>query len=112
MKMIQNSGVNMSKDQWEQHKFVRHSGVVIGTNLRDSCILTIDNIVYRVLNILRETDNEFLYAKMYETQANFYNTELESSALGVYKCTTLSKDNFLIPLKKFKSKCFKMPLFI
>ena len=56
------------------------------------------------------SDNSYsLGIKQFLEVDDFYDLSIMSSALGVYKCATLSQDILYISPDQVRAKCFRMP---
>lgn len=78
--------------------------------MRDNCCILRDKSICIVLNIVMNNNSYRLGVKKFLEVDDFYNIGMLSSALQIYKCSTLSNEIVYIPLDEVHAKCFRMPL--
>ena len=93
-----------------QYRKIKFNGISLGINVRDNCFISVDGSICLIFNISMSSDNSYsLGIKKFLEVDDFYDLSIMSSALGVYKCATLSQDILYISPDQVRAKCFRMP---
>jgi len=94
-----------------QYNKITFNKMLLSIDMRDNCCFLHDGSVCIVVDIVM--DNNLLYllvVKKFLEIKDFYDVGILSSALQVYKCSTLSSEVYRIHLDDVRAKCYRMPL--
>jgi len=83
---------------------------VLAVNKNDSCILTVDDTVCVVYNVLKLECNYALVVKHFTKIENFFHHPLPSTSLGILKASHLCTHYRIISVNDVLRKCIMFPL--
>ena len=93
-----------------QFRQVTVNNQVLAVNKNDSCILTVDDAVCVVYNVLKLECSYALVVKHFTNIENFFHYPLPSTSLGILKASHLCKQYRIISVDDVSRKCIIFPL--
>lgn len=94
-----------------QYRKIIFNDILLTLNIRNNCCILHDGSVCIVINILYADHSYYLVVTKFTEVNEFYNVGISSSAVHIFKCSSLSNDIFLVLIDKVRFKCFRMPFF-
>ncbi|XP_067216803.1 uncharacterized protein [Linepithema humile] len=92
-----------------QYRKTKFNGILLSIDVRDSCCILRNGSICIVCNISLHNNLYRLAVKKFLQVEDFYDIDVLSSALQIYKCSTLSNEIFYINLDEVHAKCYRMP---
>lgn len=89
---------------------ITFNGLLLGLDLRDNCCLLNDGRICIVFDIVMDNNSYLLAVKKFLHVEDFYDVGIFSSALQIYKCSTVSNEIFRVHLEEVRAKCYRMPV--
>lgn len=100
--------LNVAQNSSQYHK-IQYNEISLSLNTRDNCCLLNDGSICIIINIFKNVNSYYLVVKKFLNINDFYNIGISSSALYVFKCSTLSNDIYSVSISEVHKKCYKMP---
>ena len=82
---------------------------MISLDQSNNCVVSKDDEIFIVSNILEKNGHVFLVVQKFQTVLDFYNVGVMSSSLGIWKCSNLSLEIKIVNINCIRAKCFRMP---
>lgn len=96
-----------------QYKLLRTAKFTLGINDHDNCCILADSTICIVRNILTSDNgnelNYHLIVNKYDNVQSWFNTGIDSSEVGSFKCSELNPFLRCIKLNEVAAKCYRMP---
>ena len=81
----------------------------LGTNLQDNTCLLEDLSICVIENIFKITNNLiYILVKKFRLVEDLYDVGVRSSSVGVYKCSSIENETYLIEHTFVMKKCYRM----
>ncbi|XP_076766660.1 uncharacterized protein LOC143433258 [Xylocopa sonorina] len=93
-----------------RYQKIQFANISLGIGTRDNCCILYDGRICIIKDIYHHNNTATLVAKRFMETTDFYNVGILSSALDIYKCSTLSTETFFIQPQEVRAKCYRMPL--
>lgn len=92
-----------------QYRHIQFNGILLNVRVRDNCCILNDGSICIVSDIVVDNDSYQLAVKRFLQVEDFYDIGMLSSAIGVFKCSMLSREVFYIHPSAVDAKCYRMP---
>lgn len=94
-----------------QYRKIIFNEISLTLDIRDNCCILHDGSICIVINIFFTDDIYYLVVKKFLEIDKFYDVGIPSSAVHIYKCSSLSNDIFSVRIDEVHVKCFRMPYY-
>ncbi|KAK3909809.1 Halomucin [Frankliniella fusca] len=93
----------------QQYRRLKAGSLLLKTNRADSCFKTANGDIVILSNIVRWNRKIYLVGRKFQTYENFYEYPIESSELGIFRVSDLSREKSTFRLRDVQCKCYLMP---
>lgn len=93
----------------QQFSCLKSRKFVLSTDKRGNCCLLNDSSICIVVNICVRGMENLLIVRKFDRKEELYETGIEASLLGYFKCSSLRQDLSLVRFEDVVTKCFLMP---
>jgi hypothetical protein len=93
-----------------QYRKITFNGILLTLNMRDNCCILYDMSICIVVNIVMIENLYYLVVKKFREVKNFYDVGIPSSALHIFKCSSLTNNIFTVSIVEVRLKGYRMPL--
>ncbi|XP_067210357.1 uncharacterized protein [Linepithema humile] len=92
-----------------QYRKITFNRLSLGVDMRNNCCLLKDGTICIICDIVMDNNSYLLVVKRFQRIEYFYDVGILSSALHIYKCSTLNSEVSHIHLDEVNAKCYRMP---
>lgn len=93
----------------QQYSELHTQRCTLGFQLHNHCCMLQDKFICIIVNILIFKGTNYLVIKKFRCIDNFYDIGILSTSIGIFKCSMLSTEMFVVPISAIETKCYKMP---
>lgn len=92
------------------YRKIQFNGISLSIETRDNCCILNDGSICIIFNIIMNNNSYRLGVKRFLYIQDFYDIGISSSALQIYKCSTLNNEIFYVHVEEVLAKCYRLPL--
>jgi hypothetical protein len=95
---------------WKQYAVVETSDFILKLSSKDNCVVTCNEAVGIVRNILFDNSNVMLVLSVYQNVTSLYEYPMSSSHIDVYSVSQLQDSLTVVPLNNIICKAVRLPI--
>lgn len=92
-----------------QYRKLKTEKMLLSVFPQNNCCILHDLSICIIVNLVKVQGNPYLIVKKFTIVENFYDVGIDSASVGVYKCSKLSDNIYIVPLLNVMSKCYVVP---
>lgn len=92
----------------QQYSELQTQRFTLGLQFHNHCCMLQDKSICIIVNILIFQRTNYLVVKKFRRIDNFYDVGILSAFVGIFKCSLLSIETFVVPISAIEAKCYQM----